>query len=167
SPTLGIVVAFASVSAGWNATLVVAPTDALLAGITTDAAHIMDEDVVVTPLSNYFFNAVSAILLAFLITLVTELVLRKRTAGLDNNAAENDSLGEYTLRPEERRGVRAAGLSLLVFAAQFTIALVPEGSWFRGPDGTAMESPLSSGLSVVLALALLAVGVAYRVMADT
>ncbi len=167
SPTLGIVVAFASVSAGWNATLVVAPTDALLAGITTDAAHIMDEDVVVTPLSNYFFNAVSAILLAFLITLVTELVLRKRTEGLDNVDAEGEGLGEFTLRPEERRGVRAAGLTLLVFAALFTIALVPEGSWFRGEDGTVMESPLISGIAVVLALAFLAVGVAYGVTAGT
>lgn len=167
SPTLGIVVAFASVSAGWNATLVVAPTDALLAGITTDAARILDEDVVVTPLANYFFNVASAFLLAFLITLVTELVLRKRTEGLDDAETDGEGLGEFTLRPEERRGVRAAGLTLLVLAALFTLALVPENSWFRGEDGTVMESPLISGIAVVLALVFLAVGVSYGVMAGT
>lgn len=167
SPTLGIVVAFASVSAGWNATFLVAPTDALLGGITTQAAQIVDPDVTVTPLANYFFNAASAVLLAILITLVTELVLRKRTEGLDDVSTGGEALGDFTLKPEERKGLRAAGLTLLVMAALFVAALVPENSWFRGADGTVMESPLITGIAVVLAAAFLAVGVAYGLMVGT
>ncbi len=167
SPTLGIVVAFASVSAGWNATFVVAPTDALLGGISTEAARVIDPEATVTPLANYFFNAVSAVLLAVLITLVTELVLRKRTEGLDDATTEDDTLGDFHLQPEERKGLRAAGLTLLVMAVLFVAALVPENSWFRGADGTVMESPLVSGIAVVLAVAFLAVGTAYGLVAGT
>ncbi len=167
SPTLGIVVAFAAVSAGWNATFVVAPTDALLGGITTEAAGVIDPNVTVTPLANYFFNATSAVLLALLITLVTELVLRKRTEGLDDVTTGGDALGDFELRAEERKGLWAAGLTLLVMAVLFVAALVPENSWFRGEDGTVIESPLISGIAVVLAAAFLAVGVAYGLVAGT
>lgn len=161
SPTLGLVVAFASVSAGWNATFLVSPTDALLGGITTSAAQVVDPDVTVTPLANYFFNAVSAVLLAVLITFITEFVLRKRTEGLDDVATGGEAIGDFHLKPEERKGLRAAGLTLLVIAALFIAALVPQNSWFRGADGTVMESPLITGVAMVLALTFLLVGVVY------
>ncbi|WP_460753159.1 AbgT family transporter [Nocardiopsis oceani] len=167
SPTLGIVVAFVSVSAGWNATLVVAPTDALLGGITTEAAQIIDGDVVVTPLANYFFNAASAVLLAVLITLITELILRKRTEGLDDVSTGSDAIGDFELKPEERRGLRWAGLVLLGTAALYVLALVPENSWFRGADGTVIESPLVSDIAVVLAVVFLLVGTVFGISVGT
>lgn len=165
SPTLGIVVAFAAVSAGWNATIFVVPTDALLGGISTEAAQILQDDAVVTPLANYFFNVASAVMLAVLITLVTELILRKRTEGLDEELGEE--LGDFRLRPEERKGLIAAGLTLLASAILFVAALAPEGSWFRGDDGTVMESPLVTGIALVLAVVFLLVGTAYGIAVGT
>ncbi|GAB3735147.1 AbgT family transporter [Nocardiopsis nanhaiensis] len=167
SPTLGIVVAFVAVSAGWNATLVVAPTDALLGGITTEAAQVIDGDVVVTPLANYFFNAASAVLLAVVITLVTELILRKRTEGLDDVSTGSEALGSFELSREERRGLRAAGLVLLTAAFLYVVALLPENSWFRGEDGSVIESPLVSDIAVVLAVVFLLVGTAFGIAVGT
>ncbi|MDS1271877.1 AbgT family transporter [Lipingzhangella sp. LS1_29] len=167
SPTLGIVVAFAAVSAGWNATLFVVPTDALLGGISTEAARLVDDDAVVTPIANYFFNVGSAVMLALLITLVTELLLRKRTAGMDGEESAGDELGSLALRSAERWGLVAAGLTLLVAAGMFLAALVPEESWFRGEDGTVMASPLVSEIALVLAIVFLAIGVAYGIVAGT
>ena len=52
SAIMGAVVAYASASAGYNASLLVIPQDAVLAGITTAAAQIVDESYVVSPLAN-------------------------------------------------------------------------------------------------------------------
>lgn len=134
-----------------------------LAGISTEAAGSVDPDVVVTPIANYFFNAASAIFLAIVITLVTELVLSKRTSGMETEESEGNELGEFVLSVSERRGMLAAGATLLVSAGLVVAALVPEGSWFRGADGSVMESPLIEGIAVVLVL----VGVAYGMVVGT
>ncbi|WP_317493806.1 AbgT family transporter [Haloechinothrix sp. LS1_15] len=172
SPVVGIIVAFAAVSAGWNATLVIAPTDALLAGVSTEAASFIDPDHVVTPIANYFFNAASAIVLAIVITLVTELLLSKRSdATADDesgHATEGDNeLGELVVNRLERRGLLAAGLTLLACAVLVTAALVPSGSVFRGDDGSVMASPLIEGIAVLLGVVFMLVGIAYGVVVGT
>ena len=52
SPVVGLIVAFTSVAAGFNASLLPTASDALLGGITTAAAGLIDDSVIVTPVSN-------------------------------------------------------------------------------------------------------------------
>lgn len=80
SAVLGAIVAFGSASAGYNASLVITASDPLFAGISTAAAQLIDEDYVVSPIANYFFAAASAVVLAVMVTLITELLLVKLTA---------------------------------------------------------------------------------------
>src|SRR5690625_101199 len=94
SAIMGAFVAYAASSAGYNASLLVIPQDAVLAGITTTAAQIVDESYVVSPLANYFFSFGSSIVLAIIITIVAELVLNKMTATL---RAEEDASGASAL----------------------------------------------------------------------
>lgn len=82
SPIVGAMVAFAASSAGFNASLVLNITDVLLGGISTTAAQIVDADYEVSPLANYFFVVFSAIGLALIITLVTELFMNKKAREL-------------------------------------------------------------------------------------
>ena len=82
SPIVGAMVAFAASSAGFNSSLILNITDVLLGGISTSAAHIVDGEYFVSPLANYFFVAVSAIVLALIITALTELYMNKRTQEL-------------------------------------------------------------------------------------
>ncbi|MEW1842501.1 AbgT family transporter [Nonomuraea angiospora] len=82
SPILGIVVAFVSISAGYDASPLITPTDAILSGLTTAAAHTVDPAYTVTPLANYFFSLASSLVLAATITLVTERVLARRVESL-------------------------------------------------------------------------------------
>ncbi len=77
NPIVGAMVAFAASSAGFNSSLVLNITDVLLAGISTSAAQIVDGEYVVSPLANYFFSMSSAIVLAAIITAVTELFMVK------------------------------------------------------------------------------------------
>ena len=81
SPVLGIVVAYVGVSAGYDASPLITPMDAVLSGLTTAAAHTVDAGHTVTPLSNYFFSLGSSVVLAAVITFVTEKVLTKAGGG--------------------------------------------------------------------------------------
>jgi aminobenzoyl-glutamate transport protein len=63
-PLAGIAAAFAGVSGGFSATFFVPSSlDPLLAGLTQEAAHILDPSVVVNPLNNYFFTTASTFLI--------------------------------------------------------------------------------------------------------
>ncbi|QCB27922.1 AbgT family transporter [Corynebacterium endometrii] len=82
SPIVGAMVAFAASSAGFNASLILNITDLLLAGISTPAAQIVDENYEVSPLANIFFVIPSAIVLALIITVVTEFFIDKKARQL-------------------------------------------------------------------------------------
>lgn len=82
SPIVGAMVAFAASSAGFNSSLILNITDLLLAGISTPAAQLVDENYDVSPLANIFFVIPSAVVLALIITVVTELFVNKRAHDL-------------------------------------------------------------------------------------
>ena len=85
SPIVGAMVAFAASSAGFNASLILNITDLLLAGISTSAANIVDEAYEVSPLANIYFVIPSAVVLALVITAVTEFFVDKKTQALVNH----------------------------------------------------------------------------------
>ncbi|MER6944673.1 AbgT family transporter [Nonomuraea sp. NPDC000554] len=162
SPIIGIVVAFVSISAGYDASPLVTPVDAVLSGLTTAAAHTIDPQYVVTPLANYFFSLASSVVLALVITVVAEKVLARRVDSLPVDAeADEDGLGELALSPQERRGLRAALVALVVFVAALVLAVLPSGSPLRGEGGSIVQSPLLTSIAVFLGLAFLAAGWAY------
>jgi aminobenzoyl-glutamate transport protein len=162
SPILGLVVAFGSISAGYNASLVLTPTDALFAGLTTSAAHLLDPAYVVTPLGNYFFTAASAVLLALIITAIAELVLARTTARMEVDGEGSDAdLGDMRLTPVERRGLLRALLVLVFVVLMIVALLVPSTSPLRGEDGGVLSSPVITGIAFVMGLLFLLLGAVY------
>ncbi|MBL1111653.1 AbgT family transporter [Streptomyces sp. 110] len=185
SPLLGIVVAFVGVSAGYDASPLITPMDAVLSGLTTAAAHTVDPGYVVTPLSNYFFSLASSVVLAAVITFVTEKVLVKRVAALPPEPEEADGEAtakttadgeatakatgdvELALAPEERRGLRRAAATLAIYLTVIVVAMIPTGSPLRGEGGSIVESPVLSGIAVVLGLLFALLGAVYGRAAGT
>ncbi|MEV6030521.1 AbgT family transporter [Nonomuraea sp. NPDC052116] len=187
SPILGIVVAFVSISAGYDASPLITPTDAILSGLTTAAAHTVDPAYTVTPLANYFFSLASSLVLAATITLVTERVLARRVESLPidpepspaspaspasstspgSSTSFDEDLGALALSASERKGLRAALIALVVYVAAVVAAVLPAGSPLRGKDGGIVQSPLLTSIAIFLALAFLAVGWAYGKAAGT
>ncbi|MET9780666.1 AbgT family transporter [Nocardiopsis alba] len=162
SPVLGLVVGFGSVSAGYNAALTITLTDALMSGISTSAAQIIDPGYVVNPLSNFFFTFVSALFLAVVITLLTELVLVKLTDKVQEDGdGETGDLGSMLLTDEERKGMRRAGLALVLYLGALAAIVLPPSSPLRGEDGGLLSSPMLTGVAVVLAVGFLIVGMVY------
>ena len=77
-PIVGMAAAFAGVSGGYSANLILGTIDPLLAGLSEEAAHIIDPSYHVNPTANYYFMIVSTFLIAFAGTWVTEKIVAPR-----------------------------------------------------------------------------------------
>lgn len=169
NPIMGIVVAFVSVSAGYDASPLVTPVDAILSGLTTVAARFIDPNYLVTPLGNYYFSLGSSLVLAVVITVVAEKVVAKQVESEPNDpdAEPEQELADVRLDPGERRGMRNAGIASLIFVAVVVIAMLPVGSPLRGKNGAILNSPLLLNIAVVIALYFAVVGIVYGIAAGS
>ena len=171
SPVVGLIVAFTSVAAGFNASLLPTASDALLGGITTAAAGLIDDSVIVTPVSNYFFTFVSSFVLAAIITLVTETVLSKRGEALaEDTDTKQQDMGDFNdmrLKPREKRGLRNAGIAFVIMLAIYLALLLTPGSPLRAEDGSILMSPLLLNVGIVIAIMFAVVGWVYGRAAGT
>ncbi|WP_257183647.1 AbgT family transporter [Corynebacterium cystitidis] len=175
SPIVGAMVAFAASSAGFNASLVLNITDLLLAGISTSAAQLVDENYEVSGLANIFFVIPSAIMLALIITAVTEFFVEKKARQLINHdeinekevsfgdevpTNEEERLEQLKLDDHEKKALKVTGLVLLgLLAVYFALLFVP-GSPFVN-DGQVMESPLIRSIAVPITAFFLLSGITY------
>lgn len=161
SPILGVVVAYTSIASGYDASPVPTPNDAIFAGITTEAARIIDPDAYVSPVSNWYFNIASSLLLAIVITLVTNLVLAKRPDLDADPDAELDDVEGLELSPRDRSALRAAMLSGLVAMLAVVAVVLPPSSPLRGEGGSLTESPFLDGIAAIVAVLFALVGIVY------
>lgn len=185
SAVLGGVVAFAASSAGFNASLLVNLTDPLLGGISTSAAQLVDPEYQVSPVANYFFSAASAVVLAIVITLVTEFLLTKLTEPIHRAEQEAEARGSTDIDDDDRptltqenlrvytplevKGLKATGVAVAVFTALYFLLLFVPFSPLAGQDpelGT-LSSVLITDISGPIGLMFLIAGVAYGVTART
>lgn len=162
SPILGIVVAYTSIASGYDASPVPTPNDAIFAGITTAAAKITGgDDAYVSPLSNWFFNIVSSLLLAAVITLVTRYVLSRRPDLDADPDADLEDLGTLRLSDRERSALRSALLTLGAGLVLIVAALAPRSSPLRGDGGSIVDSPFLDGIAAVVACLFAVTGIVY------
>ncbi len=134
-PLAGIAAAFAGVSGGFSATFVPSSLDPLLAGLTQAAAHLTDPSVVVNPLNNFYFTTASTLLVVTVGWFLTDRIVepRLRRTAVD---ADRDSLPKMeVLSAEQLRGLRWAGISMLLTLALLVASVLPSGSAWRTPGG--------------------------------
>lgn len=164
SPLIGIVVAYVSIAAGYDASPSLTTTDVLLSGLTTAAAQTIDPAYVVTPVANYYFGLTSSVIIALAITIVTEKVLVRRPdlqVDADVDLSDHADLSRLESTPADRRALRAAGLTALAFAAVLVLGMIPESSPLRGEGGGIVNSVVFSGMAFILGLFFTAIGVVY------
>jgi aminobenzoyl-glutamate transport protein len=170
SPVLGCIVAYVSISAGYDASPSLTATDVLLSSISTAAARTIDPGYVVTPVANYYFGLASSVLVALVITVVTEKILARRT---DLEADEPDAdldaeeLGQIEVTAAQRRALRVTGLVALAFIAVLVLAVLPAGSPLRGDGGSVVDSPLFSGMAFILGVFFALLGSVYGRLTGT
>ena len=168
NPIIGMAAAFAGVSAGFGANLLPTPGDALLGAITNDVATSnsipLDMNIVTM---NYFFMIASTFLLVIVGTFVTyKFVVPKFKDREFIVPKELESNDMTTMTPMESKGLRAAGIALIVTI----LILIVLGFTWLAPYELANELgevknkiPLLDNIIVVMIILFLTPGYAYGV----
>lgn len=164
-PVAGVAAAFAGVSGGYSANLFLGTVDPLLAGLTQEAAHIVDPKYLVNPACNWYFMVVSTFLIAIVGTVVTEKVVVPRLGAYRGEGASED-LKPLTAR--ERRALWAAFAAGLAITAVILLGTVPEGGFLRdAKTGSVLHSPFMNGIVALVFFSSALMGIAYGVVAGT
>jgi aminobenzoyl-glutamate transport protein len=159
-PVAGIAAAFAGVSGGFSANVVLGTIDPLLAGLSQEAARIIDPSYEVNPTANYYFMLVSAFVIAFAGTVVTEKIVEPRLGTYSGDSKDkNNSLRR--LSEKEKKGLLRAFLVLLIIIGITLIGIIPPQGFFRGSDGGVISSPLIRGVVAMLFISAGGMGLAY------
>jgi len=158
NPLVGMSAAFAGVSGGFSANIFITSLDPLLAGLTQEAANILDPNYVVLPTANYFFMATSAILVTIIATIVTVKWTEPRLGKYTGDVPKEEIVQPTAL---EKKGMRNAGICLLVWVALVMIGLMPENGILRADDGSWLNSPVLQGFISLLFLSFATMGAVY------
>ncbi|MFM9402223.1 AbgT family transporter [Myroides odoratimimus] len=163
-PIAGLAAAFAGVSGGYSANLLLGTIDPLLAGLSEEAARIIDPAYVVNPAANYYFLFVSTFIIAILGTWVTERIVVPR---LGEYTGDEKAISIDPLTKEEKKGLIYASIAGLLFTAFILGGLIPESGYLRGTDGGILKSPFMSGIVALLFIGAALAGIAYGIGAKT
>jgi aminobenzoyl-glutamate transport protein len=169
--------AFAGVAGGFGVNLMVTPTDAVLTEITNESIHLVQPHASIDLTANLWFGIGSTVLLTVLLGVMTSRVVERRLGAYDPSVAPDASDAEIQTADvgpeiggeEERRGLRLAGLYLLVAVVVVTLLTVLPGAPLRDPETGAIigTSPFMDSLIVIIALLFLAAGLGYGKGAGT
>lgn len=157
-PVIGMAAAFAGVSGGFSANLVLGTIDPLLAGLSEEAARIIDPDYVVNPTANYYFMFVSTFVISITGTWVTERMIAPRFGKYESDKTEEKIQALSNL---EKKGLRRATLAFVLLFGIMLIGIIPSNGFFRGPDNGLLNSPLIKGVVALLFIGAGLMGVVY------
>jgi len=164
-PILGMAAAFAGVSGGYSANLLLGTVDPLLAGLSTEAARIVDPNYLVSPAANYYFMFVSTFLITALGWFVTERIVAHRFPDAPTQSSDEQIVG---LSAAEKRGLLYSIVATLAFTLILLWGTVPADGFLRDPKtGDLLHSPFLSGIvAIIFAYGVIA-GIAYGIGART
>lgn len=164
-PFLGLAAAFAGVSGGYSANLLVGSVDVLLSGLSEAAAHIVDPTFKVNAMANYYFMVVSTFIVTVAGTWVTEKIVAPRIGDYRGDAPREE------LKPvsaAERRGLWAAAGAATLLTAVVLWGVLPADGFLvnpKNPDFAA--SAFMVGIVTFIFLYGLLPGLAYGLAAGT
>ena len=163
-PIAGLAAAFAGVSGGFSANLLLTSLDPLLAGLTQPAARLVDPGYTVQPTANYYFMAASVFLVTAVGTFVTNRFVEPRLGAWTGRAETgDDDLG--ALEAREKRGLVAAALAFAAVLGVTAAMTLPAGSVLREADGA--WTPFYESIVPLIFVAFLVPGLVYGLVART
>ncbi|MDF2890082.1 MAG: AbgT family transporter [Clostridia bacterium] len=160
-PLAGLAAAFAGVSGGFSANLLLGSIDPLLAGITNEALKVGGYEITILPTANLYFMMVSTFLLTFLGTWVTEKIVEPRLGEYKGS----QTVESMEVTAAEKKGLVAAGISLIVATAVMLFLTLPANAWLK-MDGT-LDAYIHDGLVPTIMLFFLIPGLAFGYASGT
>ncbi|MFT5463793.1 MAG: aminobenzoyl-glutamate transport protein [Planctomycetota bacterium] len=163
NPMVGLAAAFAGVSGGYSANILIGTVDPLLSGITTEAARIIDPSFApgeaneILPTANYYFMFVSTFMITIIGTLITTKIVEPKMGAYDPKDAE-EGVEEATkdmgaLSAIERKALKWALATIGLLTLGLLALTLPENGWFRDPaENATLVQDLRPMLKSVVAL---------------
>lgn len=180
-PILGMAAAFAGVSGGYSANILIGTIDPLLAGLSQEAARIVDPGYTVSAVANWYFMIASTPVVTGLGWFVTEKIVAPRfpdtpTEVPDDQEAEAQHAANpdaQRLKPEEKRGLWWALGATILITLVLVWAALPQGlfwgsGFMRDPEtNDLLRSPFLNSVVAIIFLYGVVVGVTYGIAART
>lgn len=168
-PLAGIAAAFAGVSGGFSANFVPSSLDPLLQGLSQAGAQILDPNVVLNPLNNYFFTAASSFLIIGFGWYITEKIVEPRLQNIELDGNLENLPTMQALKPSERKGLHAAGMVILLSGIIMVVTAWPDNSPWRDAMGdlTTGDAPIMRSIVSLIFLLFILPGYVYGVTAGT
>lgn len=164
-PLAGLAAAFAGVSGGYSANLLIGTIDPLLAGLTQEAANLIAPDYVVHAAVNYYFMAVSVFMVTGLGTWITLRFVEPLLGPYDPSIAMENLDDDSDLDPltkVEKRGIVWAFVSTAILMLILSLTIIPEWGIFRNPvTGDQLDSPFFRGIVSFIFVAFVVPGYVY------
>jgi len=127
-PLAGMAAAFAGVSGGYSANLLIGTIDPLLAGITEEAAQLIDPTYQVVATANWYFMVASTFLITLIGSLVTIFIVEPKLGPYDSSRADGTILDKSMMEevtPKEKKALGWAGMALLGVLIFMAFTLMP------------------------------------------
>ncbi len=166
-PLAGIAAAFAGVSGGFCANFIPSGIDPLLQSFTQSAAQIVDPDIQVNPLNNWFFAASSCIPITLVIWYLTDKILEPRLNKSHKvNRDEVDLPKMDQASAKEMKAFRIASAVMLAAIVGFFSLAIPETSTLRDANGslTSFSAPLMQSIVPLIFIFFMLPGLVYGYM---
>jgi aminobenzoyl-glutamate transport protein len=164
-PIAGLAAAFAGVSGGYSANLLLGTIDPLLAGLSQEAARIIDPAYEVNAAANYYFMFVSTFFIAAAGTWVTEKIVIPRLGEYKGSVQPEEI---KSLTSDEKRGLLYAGAATILLAGIILWGVIPEQGFLRDPSTFGiLKSPFLRGIVSFIFFGGVIVGIAYGIGART
>ncbi|MFC4076659.1 AbgT family transporter [Salinithrix halophila] len=161
-PIAGLAAGIAGVGCGFTANIFIGGTDAILSGITTEVAKVMDPDKIVTITDNWYFMSLSVIVLTFVGGFITERVVEPRLGTYKEEEDFEEKLVD--LNPSVKRALRNTAMVALLYIGMIALVLFLPHSPLRGEDGGILvDSPFRDGIIPFLLGFFVLTGVTYGV----
>ncbi|MEX0944395.1 MAG: AbgT family transporter [Balneolaceae bacterium] len=170
-PLAGLACAFACVSGGYSANLLIGTIDPLLAGLTQEAANLIDPEYTVHAAVNWYFMMISTFLITSLGTFVTLRIVEPKLGKYDESMAMQDLSDEVSMDPLTDREVYSlkwTGVAVLVMFGILALSILPENGVLRNPDtGEMLNSPFLNGIVTFIFVCFMIPGFVYGRLVGT
>lgn len=164
-PMAGLAAAFVGVSGGFGSNFFIGSIDPILAGISETAAQIIIPDISVNPAVNYYFMFLSSFLVIIVGTWVTEKIVEPRLGEYKGTA---ERIPVERLTTLESKGLKRAGISVLLTIALLAVSVVPENGILRNPEtGGILKSPFFDGIIIGILILFFIPGMVYGITVGT
>jgi aminobenzoyl-glutamate transport protein len=162
-PLAGLAAAFAGVSGGFGANIIITALDPLLAGFTESAAQILDPEYIVDPTANWWLMATLVPFTSIVGWFVTERIVEPRLGKYEGDSPVTGEKNELTAL--EKKGLIWAAVSAFACLGVIGYMAIPYDGILRGDDGDIR--PLLNSIVPLIMIVFLIPGIVYGLIVKT